>query len=85
MSKKKNTAYNNKVLVYIGPTIKAIVSKNKIFNNGLTPEFEKFVEEKPYINNLIVSLEELHVALKDINTKHGFYYEYYKRAMQEGE
>lgn len=81
VSNKKKPA----AVMYIGPTIKAVAARNSYYNNGVPAELAKYIEEKPYMNHLIVTLEELPEAMKEINMKQGFYYEFYKKAMQEGE
>ena len=80
MSKeKKNTetateAVNKKpttkaqTVMYIGPSIPNVVQASTVFKDGiLTETLEKCVKEKPYMKKLLVPLEELPAAMRELN------------------
>lgn len=57
--KEKPTIKPTGSVVYIGPTISGIVKQNTVFNNGLTDELKKRVQEVPSVSALIVPIERL--------------------------
>ena len=65
---KKPTTQEQTVM-YIGPSIPNVVQASTVFKNGvLTEALKKCVEEKPYMKKLLVPLEELPAAMKELNS-----------------
>jgi hypothetical protein len=64
--KEKKAAKKEETLMYIGPTIPNVVSKNTVFNNGLPDALEKKKEEMPVLAQLIVPVESLSEARKNL-------------------
>lgn len=54
-------------VMYIGPTIKKVVVKNTIFNNGLPAALEEQKKKMPILGSLIVPVEQLVEARKNMN------------------
>lgn len=54
-------------VMYIGPTIKRVVSTNTIFNNGLPDRLKQKISEEPVIGTLIVPVNGLSEARKKLN------------------
>ncbi len=69
-------------VIYIGPDIKNIVSKNTIFKNGIPEEITKEAGSLPVIMKLFVPLKKLPEALKTF-TQGGFYKTLYGNAVKE--
>lgn len=56
--------------IYVGPTISKFgLIRNQVFLNGLPGHIKALLEEYPAASQLIVPLEELSTALKDVQTK----------------
>lgn len=53
-------------VVYIGPTIENVVSKNIVFNNGIPKYLTDEIAKQPLINNLIVPIEQLASARNEL-------------------
>ncbi len=58
-----------KLVMYIGPTIPAVATKNTVFNNGLPAELEKAIKEMPAIGALVVPTVELAKAKEEVAKK----------------
>lgn len=69
-------------VVYIGPDLKNIVSRNTIFKNGIPEEITKEAGSLPVIMKLFVPLKKLPEALKTF-TQGGFYKTLYDNAVKE--
>lgn len=57
------------LVMYIGPTIPAVATKNTVFNNGLPAELQKEIKAEPAIGALVVPIAKLAKAKKEIKTK----------------
>ena len=65
----KKPATKEQTVMYIGPSIPNVVQASTVFKNGvLTETLKKCVEEKPYMKKLLVPLEELPTAMKELNS-----------------
>lgn len=54
-------------VMYIGPTIAKVVKMGTVYKNGSLPEaLEKVVEDTPMIRRLLIDIENVNGALKDI-------------------
>lgn len=53
-------------VVYIGPTIENVVSKNIVLNNGIPKYLNDEIEKQPLINNLIVPIGQLASARNEL-------------------
>lgn len=69
-------------VVYIGPDLKNIVSRNTIFKNGIPEEITREAGSLPVIMKLFVPLKKLPEALKTF-TQGGFYKTLYGNAVKE--
>ncbi len=59
IEKKPAKEMKEKILIYIGPTIKNVVTANTIFNNGLPKLLKEEIKKQPLLNNLIIPVENL--------------------------
>lgn len=67
IKKVKSEPANNVSVMYIGPTIEHIVKKSTVFKNGVFPEaLNKLIKETPYIKKLLVPIDELPSAMREI-------------------
>lgn len=64
----KNEAVQKKTVVYIGPTIKNVVSTGTIYNNGLPEPLKKEMEKLPMIGSLLIPVDRLAAAQKELAT-----------------
>lgn len=59
---------NNVSVMYVGPTIEHVVQKSTVFKNGVLPKaLNELVEEAPYIKKLLVPIDALPAAMKELN------------------
>lgn len=63
---------------YVGPTIPGVATKGEVYTNGLPANLTAVAESNPLINKLIVDLDEMPNAQRDILLKRGVYYAAYK-------
>lgn len=92
MSKRKNTeetaaladtqngGQEEQILVYVGPTVKGVAEKNRIFNNGLSAELIEAGKREPAFLNLVVPVERLSAAQTEIESQSGALYAIYQKA-----
>ena len=66
-NKKTSTAKKQGNLMYLGPTITGVVRHSTIFKNGVLPQkLNKCVEEFPAMKRLLVSMEDISKATKEL-------------------
>lgn len=85
---EKAEAKMPKTVIWLGPAIKGIVSKNKIFNNGLNTELEEFCKKYPAAECLIVNIKDTADARRELkdgdSVRSVCYGNVLKTARQEG-
>lgn len=67
------------MIVYIGPTMYGIATRNTVYSEipaALSAEFDS----RPFLQDLCISVQELPKALKQIQEKRGAYYTLYQKA-----
>lgn len=70
------------VLVYVGPTVRGVAERNTVFNNGISESLEAAGEREAAFKNLIIPVEKLSAAQKDIDNKSGALWVFYQKAEQ---
>ena len=70
---------DEKVLMYVGPTIVGVASHGTVLNNGLTEPLKAAIEKEPAIRGLLIPIESAAVALRDIDTKTGVTFSLYEK------
>ena len=76
------TAQPNKeveTLVYVGPTIVGVASHSTIFNNGLPDNLKAAIDKEPAFKGLVIPVNRLADALKEIETKSGATFSLYEK------
>lgn len=71
-----------KTVIWLGPPIKGVVSSNKIFKNGLHSDFTIFCEKLPAAKHLIVPINDVAKARKEIQTKDSTKYICYQKVLR---
>lgn len=66
-------------LVYVGPTIVGVASHNTIFNNGLPDNLKVAIDKEPVFKGLVIPVNRLADALKEIETKSGATFSLYEK------
>lgn len=66
-------------LAYVGPTIVGVASHNTIFNNGLPNALKLAMEKEPAFRGLVIPINKLASALKEIDTKLGATFSLYEK------
>ena len=64
---KKETVQKETV-IYIGPSIKNVVSTGSLYKNGLPDVLEKEMKKQPVIGSLIIPISGLAAAQKELAT-----------------
>lgn len=54
-------------MVYIGPSINHLVQTGTVFKGGYPPKVEAALKEKPFLCDLMIPVEELAKARKELN------------------
>lgn len=68
--KKSAEKINNASVMYIGPTIEHVVQHSTVFKNGVLPVgLKKLIEDAPYVNKLLVPIDALPAAMRELNQK----------------
>lgn len=66
-------------LAYVGPTIVGVASHNTIFNNGLPDALKLAIEKESAFRGLVIPINKLASALKEIDTKSGATFSLYEK------
>ena len=53
-------------VVYVGPAIRGVVQSGTVFNNGLPAALQKKIEENPVFGSLLVPVQELGKAKREL-------------------
>lgn len=70
LKKSVSEKTSNVSVMYVGPTIERIVQHSTVFKNGVLPEpLKKLIEEAPYVKKLLVPIDALPAAMKELNQK----------------
>lgn len=64
----KPAVAEKKMVVYIGPSIKNVVSTGTVYNNGLPAKLTQETEKQPVIKSLLIPVDELAAAQKELAT-----------------
>ena len=67
-------------VVYCGPTIPGIAKQYTIYSNGPVPALAAAAQRNPAIGGLIIPLDRLPEAMRQLRTKSGSIYALYCRA-----
>lgn len=54
-------------VIYIGPSIKNIVSTGTVYNNGIPKLLKEEIERQPVLKSLIIPIEKLADVQKDLH------------------
>lgn len=79
MNKTKQAAEASGTLVYCGPTIHGVAQQWTCYTNGLTSGLAALAAEDRAVAGLVLPLEQLPDARKQITYKYGRIYTLYKR------
>lgn len=63
-ARKENT--QKETVIYIGPSIRNVVSTGTLYNNGLPERLKKEMEKQPVIGNLIIPVSCLAAAQREL-------------------
>lgn len=80
--KKNNQITEPATVVYCGPTIPGVAKHYTIYKDGIPATLEATKEEKPALGRLIVQLEELPEAMKQLREKKGPIFTLYKEVQK---
>lgn len=75
---KKSTKAASAAIVYCGPTIRGVAKQYTVFQNGLPAALEEAAQAKPAIRGLIVPLEKLPEAMRDLRNGSGSIFALYQ-------
>ena len=78
MTKKSKTVGS---LVYCGPNIKGLAMTWIIYTNGLPEKLQAAADADKALAGLIVPLDQMPEAMKQIRMKYGRIYTYYKHVL----
>lgn len=66
-TKSRREEVQKAAVVYIGPSIKGVVSTGTVYNNGLPELLIKKAVEQPVLNSLIVPVSKLSEAKRELS------------------
>ncbi len=78
IAEEKAISTENTNKIYVGPTLQGIVKRNTVFSNGLPVKLQNVADKTPILKGLIIPVDELPDAQKQIRQKQGAIYTYYK-------
>ncbi len=64
--KGKRTTEQKKTVVYVGPSIKNVISAGTVYNNGIPETFIQEMDRQPVIKSLLMPVEQLAEARKEL-------------------
>lgn len=67
-------------VVYVGPTIPGVASRNTVYNT-VPQTVNEAAREAPYLLSLCVPIEDLPDALRQIRNQSGSIYSFYRKAL----
>ncbi|WP_167955127.1 hypothetical protein [Anaerosporobacter faecicola] len=76
---KKAAKREPKQVIYIGPTIPGVIKNNTIFNNGVDQRVSERIKSQPELGGLLIDIEGLSDAQRQIALKKGAYYSLYSK------
>lgn len=65
-TKSKREEVQKEAVVYIGPSIKGIVSTGTVYSNGLPELLIKKADEQPVLNSLVIPVSKLAEAEREL-------------------
>lgn len=68
-TKGKAPTKKSGTVMYIGPSIKGVATRNTIFNNGLPKALEKAAEKMPILHSLLIPVEKLPEARRKMTER----------------
>jgi len=77
--KIKEVTPEQKTFVYVGKSYPNLVTHGEMFTNGVPERVKQLSDNNPSVAVVIIPIEELPQAIKDINRKKGKYYAAYMR------
>jgi len=80
--KKKKPDAPSASVVYCGPTIPGVAKQYTIYSNGVAPALSAAAETHPVLRGLIVPLDKLPEALRQLRERSGSIYTLYRSAAQ---
>ena len=78
----KQEKENSQKMVYVGPTIPGVIAKGVVLKETIPKKVQEMLQQHKYMKNLLVSLNDVAVANREIARKSGAYYEFYKKASE---
>lgn len=77
MAKIKNAAPATDTVVYCGPTIPGVANQYTSYINGITTPLAEAIQKNPSLGGLVVPLEKLPEAMKQLHGGYGHIYRLY--------
>jgi hypothetical protein len=71
-----------KPVAYIGPTVQGIVIRGTIFSNGLPKALKEEIRDKPFLNSLIIPINNLTTAQAELRKENSPINIFYKKAIE---
>ena len=71
-------------MVYIGPSFIGIVERNTAYRSGLPQKVKALIDQYPYLRGLLIPVEELAEAKKELMKTGSEKYMLYQRAIKIG-
>lgn len=83
MSKKKAAQAESTTYIYCGPTIVGLVKQYSLFTGGIPEQLAEAAAKNAAIKALILPVDKLQEARKQINARSGAVYALYKRVQEQ--
>lgn len=82
MNKKTVKPDKPSKVVYVGPTITGVATRNAVYAE-LPENLSKAIQTRPYLNGLCVSIPQLPGALEQLDRRQGGIYTLYTKALAD--
>ena len=80
--KQKQAEAPGATVVYCGPTIPGVAKQYTIYSNGTAPALSEAAENHPVLRSLIIPLDKLPEAMRQLRERSGTIYTLYRSAAQ---
>ena len=70
-------------VIYIGPTISGVITRNTILNNGPTKSLKELLGKVPVLKEMLVPVEKLSEAMNSITVEGSAMNNCYKQVVKE--
>ena len=82
-AQEKSKSQQKETVIYIGPTISGVITRNTILNNGPTKSLKELIGKVPVLKEMLVPVENLSEAMNSITVEGSAMNNCYKQVVKQ--